>query len=138
MGHRTDFETCPHCQFVAHPNDWEEAASILVLNPYYPKAGHVSVITECSNCHEKSWVHKQIDVVTIPGLWPDKWREAVLELKNQIQLKVVRQWAVGLCGRCTKLETAKAEYAARRSCVRGIGSVEVECDQFVQLGGSVT
>lgn len=132
--HRSTFENCPHCDHVMKSRQWNKLAEVLVLEPIPWRSGAVAIISECPKCFEHSWVHMPMDCFTdYNDEYIKTWKEAVKELQKIVKLEALRRWGRGLCYRCTKLKAGKIDHTAFRECEIGFGSVQTECDEFVEL-----
>lgn len=132
--HRSDFETCPHCERRFEYRKWNERTVAVAICPV---GGHVmkhATLGECPHCEKESWVHHDVSFFRVQRFdGGDDWKAAVSaieELESQRNIQAAREWATGLCGRCRHLESATLNQHARRSCIKGSGSVETECDRF--------
>jgi hypothetical protein len=132
--HRGDFETCPYCAQVIASKIWEKKAQTLVLSPRCWKSGNVSIISECPNCFELSWVHEHMNTFGWDSqIWPKAWKKAVAKREAAVKLTALRDWGAALCHRCKHLETGTVEYHAWRDCIIGTGPAETECPKFEAL-----
>lgn len=133
--HRVDFEGCPHCEFRMDWQKWDKYACLLILESSFEKKGHVTVISECPKCFEKSWIHESMDCINAHRQFPfpKKWIVAIEQFAAACKLKALRDWAVGLCGRCSQLSCGKIDYGTWRECSIGFGPVATECDSFMSI-----
>jgi hypothetical protein len=133
--HREDFRSCPHCDFKAETEVWENAATTLVLEPRCYKKACVAIISECPKCFQPSWVHEPMDCFNdYTNRWPKKWVESVNKREAVVRLKALRDWAFSLCGKCAHLESGEVNCGTYRRCKRGCGPVEMdECELFQRV-----
>ena len=133
LGHRADFATCPDCGHRMTNEEWDMAATVLVLEPWCHRAGAVAVVSECPKCFESSWVHFRMNSF---GRYDDKfpidWIEAVEKHDEMMLAKAVIEWKNALCRTCVHLKDKPTEYNNWRHCIVGIGGPVTECDKYLK------
>lgn len=112
---------------------WDKAAVTLVLQPAYYKAGYVSIISECPQCFELSWVHHRMSSFQFDDSWPKSWQEAVKKQEAAVKLEALREWERGICHKCRHLASATVEYHCSRVCIVGMGRPETKCYKFEEV-----
>jgi hypothetical protein len=130
--HRSDFESCPHCEHQMKDAEWDQCAVELIIEPRCYKSGYVIIMSECPKCHGKSWVHNRMATIAF-GCWPQSWKDAVEKRDCEDRLDALREWGKGLCWRCKKLESGTVDYHAWRNCRGGCGSPEIKCEHFEEI-----
>ena len=135
LGHRADFTTCPSCDQRMTNEEWDAAATILVLEPRSPRAGAVAVVSECPKCFESSWVHFKMSGFEWYGKFPPDWIEAVEKHDEMMLAKAIIEWKNSLCRTCAHRKGKPHEYNNWRNCVdggKGLGGPETECDKYLK------
>ena len=130
QSHRGDVETCLGCNHVMAPHAWLRKAHILVLKPACWKSNSVTILTTCPKCFETSWVHYPFDAFYPEGPFPKKWVAAAEAEGKERKAAIKKKTASSLCSKCKKRKDGFNEYSGWRSCERGIGPPETECDTF--------
>lgn len=137
LNHRADFKHCPSCDHAMENEQWDKAATTLILEPGCYKSGCVTVIAECPKCFEPSWVHERMTSFDEWSYaWPDDWKAAVEKQQAAVKLAALREWGKGICHNCTHLERGTVEYHAWRHCIKGCGGPEAECDKYSPMPNS--
>lgn len=130
--HRGDFETCPHCGHHMRDNQWQQVAHTLCLQARVFVSSCASIMSECAECFETSWVH-----INLRGLfndsWPESWRKALMETSEARRLAAHRQWETGLCRKCKFLKQKTVDHSAYRTCSVGMGPPVSECTTFEEV-----
>lgn len=126
--HRSDFETCPHCEHKASWRQWEKRDRVLILEPRYERSGHAVIASECPKCFVNSWVHRRFVEIESPKMWA----KAATKQSAALHLAAVRKLGESLCWRCDKLDSATVEHHAWVHCQDDArsGPAETTCDKF--------
>ena len=119
--HRSDFETCPHCDRKTERDDWDTASTVLILKPQNYKAGAVAILSECPLCFKKSWAHRSMDSFSSYKCFPKAWKDRVETLAEATKLEALRDWGTSICPTCKHLKSGTVEYHAWRYCAAGSG-----------------
>lgn len=131
--HRSLIDICPCCREEYDITIWMEQAYIFVREIVGGKHGYVALISECPKCFESSWCHFTIPFSSYRDQFSEKWKEESQKVHSSRRVQALRDWKNGLCGLCTKLEDGEVDTTDRRSCVKGMGGAETECDLFEEV-----
>lgn len=124
--YRAGVFNCPECGH--EPKDWAKHSVILVLSTLRNKRDSFAIVDECPKCFTKSWHHHRYDLSHY--FLPKSWREAIQKESQKKKLNAVFEWGNCLCWKCKKLTDFTVSHSHSRSCDKGIGSGESNCDSF--------
>ena len=132
--HRPNWHICPFCDHRLVPEAWVRAATTLVLTPAVYKADVVTVLSECPECFEVSWVHVKMGSFD-KGEWPASWKEAVAGKADVARVEASLDWEAGICRSCRHLDPRESEFRAWKRCKEGAGPPVGECGSYEQIEG---
>lgn len=131
LPHRRDFETCPSCDTKYKNEKWNEHATILVLRIVFGKHEDCAVVSECSKCFEKSWVHNHLYCV-YDTIFGEEWEIAAYKELDARREAAKIKWDRSLCRTCKKLEKPAKEKDTNAwiTCPVLIGGATSKCEHY--------
>lgn len=121
LGHREDFDTCPHCdkkpgtesKYGEHSKAWRAAAVRVILNPSAYRASSVAFVSVCPSCEKESWVHERtssFERTLGDSAWPEYVRKKVETFAAGIRVREMRKFGDSLCHSCRHLKDTTFNY----------------------------
>jgi hypothetical protein len=128
--HRADFRHCPHCEEPTPTEEWFKYVHIVVIGEVHGKHPSGALVSECPKCFKKSWVHRDLALLEYEGHLDANAKYAAKEELARRQLVALRLWGAGLCWNCTHLKSGSVSTATHRTCKRGFGPTQIECELY--------